>query len=333
MNIEVIRAGWLTTIQDAGRKGLMCDGITRGGALDGFAWRVANLLVGNAETCAAFEITLGGFVVKFDDDSLIAIGGGDLEAKIGDKHVPRWRRIYIKRESVLSFGRAQLGARAYLAVGGGLSVEKIFGSRSAMLQIESDDLPLRPVRAGDVIKTDAMNACLREACSSEIVSSGKGIRAAKWSISSTLFPAYSEYSTVRVIRGGEYQNFTPASRASLTTESFRVCSNSNRTGYRLEGAPLKLNAPREMLSEVVMPGTIQIPPDGAPIILLADCQTHGGYPRIAHVATVDLPVIAQTKSGASVRFIEISLAEAQRLNFQRERDLSLLKHAISFRSD
>lgn len=325
MNIEVLRGGWLTTIQDAGRKGLMREGITRGGALDEFALRVANLLVGNAETCAAFEITLGGFIVRFDDAALIAVCGADFDAKIGDANVARWRRIYINRGSVLSFGRTRTGARAYLAIGGGLNVEQVFGSRSAMLQIESDELPLRAVRDGDVIKTDA--------CLCEFVSNKDEIQTAKWSISPSLFPAYGEHPTVRVTRGREYQDFTPASLMKLTTESFRVGSNSNRTGYRLVGSPLKITSTREMLSEVVLPGTIQVPPDGAPIILLADCQTHGGYPRIAHVAQVDLPVIAQTRPGASVRFKEISLTQAQSLSLQREQDLALLKHSISFKPD
>ncbi len=316
----------------------MRDGITRGGALDDLALRVANLLVGNTETCAAFEITLGGFVVKFDDNALIAVGGADLEAKIGVDNVPCWRSMYVKGGSILRFGRAQTGARAYLAIAGGLNVERVCGSRSSMLQIESEDLPLRPVRAGDVIKIDEADACVRDGSSQDVFrrefgSDRKGFCASKRSISPTLFPAYGENPTVRVIRGREYQDFTPASIKNLTTESFRVSSNSNRTGYRLVGVPLKLNAPREMLSEVVMPGTIQVPPDGAPIILLADCQTHGGYPRIAHVAAVDLPVIAQTRPGANVRFTEITLHEAQSLYLQRERDLTLLNHALSFKRD
>lgn len=209
------------------------------------------------------------------------------------------------------------------------------------MQIESDDLPLRSVRGGDIVRGGALTNCNQRFAES-LMKDGKGaidkksarhesIFFARWSVSQTLFPAYTEHPALRVIRGREYADFTPSSRKVLLSKTFRVGSNSNRTGYRLEGATLHLTNPCEMLSEVVVPGTIQVPADGAPIVLLADCQTHGGYPRIAHVAEVDLPVIAQTRPGAHVRFTEITMEEAQSLHRQRERDLVLLKCALAER--
>lgn len=330
MSIHVGGAGLQTTIQDLGRPAHQREGIPAGGAMDRLAHRVANLLVGNDEHAATLEAALMGPTLTFDEETLIAVAGGDLEPSVAGQAIPHWRPVRVAAGATLRFGRAGRGCRAYIAVGGGIAARPVFGSRSTYLRASFGGFDGRALRAGDVLATETPGALAARILSTLRADGDKPV-AATWGASPTLRPRYSSEPTIRLIEGAHTNELAPASRAALVEQRFRVSASSDRMGYRLEGPTLSLAAPREMLSEGVAFGTMQLPPGGAPIVLMADRQTTGGYPRIGEVASVDLPLVAQLKPGDQARFRFISLADAQRLYLALEQDLTQAKLAIALR--
>lgn len=330
MSIRIVRPGLLTTVQDLGRPGYQKDGVTVGGALDAFALRVANLLVGNAESAAGLELTLLGPTVCFEADALLAIGGGRLGPAIDGERIPEWRAIRAQAGATLSFEGAASGCRAYLAVAGGFSVPPVLGSRSTYLRARIGGVAGRALREGDRLALGEPSPLARRIAAG-LEGGGASVAVARWTVSAELLPEYRPDPIVRVMRGTHFDRLTPGSREALFTGSFRVLPESDRMGYRLEGPALALAAPLELVSEAVAAGTLQLPPDGQPIALLADRQTTGGYPRIGQIASVELPLVAQTRPGDAIRFREISLREAQSLYLARERGIEQLRRAIRLR--
>ncbi|GAB7387938.1 5-oxoprolinase subunit PxpC [Bacillaceae bacterium] len=332
MALKIIRPGLHSSIQDLGRYGYQKYGVGTSGAMDSFALRTANLLVGNEEGEAAIEMTLIGPAVRWEADALMAITGGDLSPTIDGHPVPLWRPVYVKKGSVLRFGACRSGCRAYLAVAGGFALPEEMGSRSTYLRAGIGGYRGRALREGDVLPwgtptpqgLSLMRRLARAALSLPF-------SATDWYVSCELLPGYAENPMIRVMRGNQFDCFTAESRNDFFRHPFQVTPQSDRMGYRLRGPSLQLSDPLEMVSEAVANGTIQVPPDGNPIILLADRQTTGGYPKIAQVATVDLPVIAQVKPGEKIRFQEISLQEAEELHWAREKDMEWLKQGIAFK--
>jgi antagonist of KipI len=325
----VLRPGLLTTVQDGGRPGLQRHGVVVGGALDDFALRVANLLVGNAARAAGLEITLLGPALRLAADHLLALGGADLTAMLDGEPVPPWRAFAAAAGSTLSFRGPVSGARAYLAVAGGVDVPPVLGGRGTDLRAGFGGLDGRPLRAGDTVPAGTA-ATAAAALRAALLRGGR--RVAAWGAGPGLLPRYAAEPVVRVLPGPEHDLFTAASRAALVEASFEVRPQSDRMGYRLGGPRLELADPLELVSSPVTAGTVQVPAGGQPIVLLADRQTTGGYPRIAHVVTVDLPLLAQAPPGAAVRFRAIGLAEAQRLWLERERDLRTFAEAVRLRT-
>ena len=303
MEIKVIRAGMLTTVQDLGRRGHLSDGVPNGGAADPFALRVANLLVGNAEGAAGLEITLTGPELEFSEAAWVAVGGARFAG------VPAWRPMRVPAGGRLKFGRRTQGCRAYLAVGGGLEAETFLGSRGTCLAAAAGGFQGRALRDGDLLRS----------APSALEPTGH------WSIDERLLPAYAANATVRVMPGQRAADFGGA----LFTARFAVNPHSDRMGIRLEGRPLGRRSGLELLSSAVAPGTIQVPPDGNPIVLLADAQTLGGYPCVAHAAGVDLPLLAQLSPGDSVLFVPCTLAEAHALAAAQEHGLALLRQGLA----
>jgi antagonist of KipI len=307
--------------------------------MDPLALRVANLLVGNKEGEAALEATLAGPELEFRQDTLIAICGGDLRPTIGGVPVPAWRPVSIAKGSVLSFGNAVAGCRAYLAVAGGFKVPRILGGRGAYLQAGIGGLGGRALQAGDALKTrrrrgrgnaPTLLAVRPKSSLNSTRERHAPFLAASWFAGANLAP-YSERPTVRVVRGSEFARLRPQSQEQLFAAEFQVTPQSDRMGYRLAGPRLDFAAPCELLSEAVAAGTIQVPPDGQPIVLMADCATTGGYAKVAHVATVDLPVMAQARPGTKIRFRLISIEEAQSLYRAREAAIGKLKVGLKLR--
>jgi antagonist of KipI len=301
--------------------------------MDPLALRVANLLVGNEPTEAGLELTLLGPSLRFTSDALIAICGGDLLPRVGESSVPAWRPIWIPSGSELHFGAAVAGCRAYLAVAGGLEIPLVLGSRGTYFRAGFGGLDGRPLRAGDYLAT--------RPASPLVVQRGLTLarQAAKRSIAATTWWAkpsaavVPDTPTIRVSPGRQFHDFSDDERQTFLSSEFSVTPDSDRMGYRLQGPAVRTKPARELISEAVTVGTVQVPPNGQPVILMADSPVTGGYPKIAQVASVDLTILAQLRPGSKLRFELIPTVEAWNLYRQREAELIKLNCAIAMRWD
>jgi len=296
--IEVIKPGALSTFQDLGRVGYQQLGVPANGVMDERAHRLANALVGNTQDTATLEITLMGPTLRFDAATAVAVCGADLDASIDGTPLPTAQACVVPAGATLSFGKRKSGLRAYLAVAGGFALDPVMDSHSTFVRGGYGGMQGKPLRKADVIGLRAPRAAPPEVLPQARFAAG--------------IMAVPE-APLRVVRGREWDAFSATAQAAFTSAAFRIGAQSDRMGYRLEGPALALSSPREMWSEAVAFGTIQVPPDGQPIVLMADRQTTGGYPKIAHVCAVDLPRLAQRMPGESVRFTVVELEEAQRL--------------------
>lgn len=333
MSLRILRPGLLTTVQDAGRSGHRRAGVALSGPVDARSLRVANLLVGNAPGVAALEITLLGPTVRFCTDHLLALCGADLSAMLNGQPLPLNRVVAVRAGTELTFGRPRAGCRAYLAVAGGLAVPMVLGSRATYLSAGIGGLAGRALRADDVLPVaEPAPAAVRLrqqllAHSPEL----PGV-SASWFADPSLTPRPEAAPVLRAVRGPEYGQFMAASQQAFWAEEFQVTPASNRMGSRLAGPALFRSAEApELLSAAVTFGTVQVPPGGQPIVLLADHQTTGGYPRIALAAAIDWPRLAQVPPGGTLRFQEISLSEAQQLYLAQEDKLRQLERAVALR--
>jgi antagonist of KipI len=318
MNAVVTRAGFLTSVQDPGRTGFRQFGVSTSGALDSFALRVANLLVGNDEGAAGLEITLGGLQLRFEDERIVAWCGGEFDVQIGSRALPAGHVAYLQSGDELKFGRAQFGCRCWLAISGGIDVPVVLGSRSTDLRANFGGLEGRTLRDGDVLPL-----------LTQPESSPPATGISSWTAPHDWVSPASRHPNLRFVRGVDWSRFDDVTIQRFTIHEFNVSSDSDRMGARLDGPELKRKDETDLISEAVAPGTIQVPPSGKPILLLGDCQTIGGYPKIAHVITVDLGVAAQLRAGDGVRFCEVSLQDAHRLLVERERDLERFRIGLS----
>lgn len=327
--MRIVTGGLQTTVQDLGRPASQRQGVPAGGAMDRIALRAANVLVGNEEGAAGLETTLIGPTFSFDHATLVAITGAEFGATVDHQPLPAWHPAVVQAGATIRFGPPARGCRAYVAVAGGVDVPVVFGSRSTYLRAEFGGFDGRALRAGDVLTLGTPSAQ-----SHRIAASLQGpgpVSAARWSIGPTVRPGYMADTVVHLIPGAHTGALSEQSRDALFSTRFRISASSDRMGYRLDGTPLSLTRPIELLSEAVAFGTVQLPPGGAPIILMADRQTTGGYPRIGEVASVDLPLVAQLKPGDHIRFRPISLQDAQRQYLAREQDFAQARLAIALR--
>jgi antagonist of KipI len=311
MNVRVVLGGPSTTVQDLGRRGMQHDGVPESGAMDTMAARIANLLVGNDENAALLESTLAGPALLFSNAAVVALGGGDFGAMLDGVPVAPWHAFPVSPGATLALGNARSGCRAYIAIAGGIDVPVVLGSRSTCTLARFGGFEGRHLRAGDSLRVNDIPL--------------PNVRRA---LAASLRPVHA--TTVRLIAGEQQALLDEDSRNALFGDALRVSPRSDRMGYRLSGATLQLRTPIELLSAGVTSGTLQLPPGGEPILLMADHQTTGGYPVLGHVASVDLGAVAQLRPGDSIRFIEISLDDAQRLYLERERSLDALRRALSY---
>jgi antagonist of KipI len=309
MEVTILKPGWFTSVQDLGRTGQRSSGVPLSGAMDPVALRIANLLVGNPATSAALEVTLGGAEFSFPEGAVVAVCG----AQYAD--VPAWRPFALAPGEVLKLGDCTRGYRGYVAVRGGLDVPPALGSRSTYLRGGWGGWEGRKLEAGDRLPLGAARA----------LTAAVPALTASWS----LLPSYSSEPILRVIEGAQASWYG----AALGAATYRVLPQSDRMGLRLSGPKLTAKGGKELLSSGVVPGTVQVPPDGQPIVLGADAQTIGGYPRAAQVVAVDLPVVAQLRPGDTLKFRPITLAEAQWLLLQHEQHLALLSGGLKVRWD
>ena len=309
MSIQVIRAGLLSTVQDRGRYGLQHLGIVPCGAMDNVAHAMANVLVGNDESCATLECTILGPELAFEEDALIAIYGGAFQDR--RQPLPLNRPILVKAGTTLALGSVVRGSRCYLAIAGGFAVDEVLGSRSTYLPAAFGGLQGRALEVGDRLATiDGLARISRErfAKQTNAVTVGN-VRSVRWSAPELTVPR-NDPVEVRAMEGRHHAQFRADSSDAFFSKPWRISPQSNRMAYRLDGPRLRRTRSAEVLSEPTCLGTVQVPNDGMPIVLMADHQTTGGYPKIAEVASVDMPSLAQLSPGASVRFVKCSVEAA-----------------------
>jgi antagonist of KipI len=280
--------------------------------------RVANLLVGNEESAAGLEITLGGLQLRFADKRTIAWCGGEFDVRVGSTSLPAGHAALINAGEELKFNHPKIGCRGWLAISGGIDVPTVLGSRSTDLRAGFGGFEGRALRDGDAIRLGARPGSPIPATT---ISS--------WSAPEPWSQTASPNPLLQVVRGSDWVRFNASTLQRFMSEAFAVSADSDRMGVRLDGPELRRDNDVDLISEAVAPGTIQVPSNGKPILLLGDCQTIGGYPKIAHVITVDLSVTAQLRAGDHVRFSEVSLIDAHRLLLQRERELDRFRIGLS----
>jgi antagonist of KipI len=295
--IQVIEPGFLTTVQDAGRFGWARFGVPPSGPMDGRAFRAANALVGNPARAAGLEITLAGPVLQADRELLIAVCGAEFELWVGGLRVPTWHAVYVRPGGEIRFGDCLRGARAYLTVAGGVDVPTCLDSRSTCLAGHFGGLEGRALRRGDRVPLGAPQPDL-------------AIRAGQaWPRAAR--PIYAPNPVLRVVLGPQDDHFAPEGLAAFLASEYELTPSCDRMGFRLSGAPIARRDSAELVSDGVVMGSVQIPGDGQPIVMMADHQTTGGYPKIATVIRADLPLLAQCRPGDRVRFRAVGIAEAQ----------------------
>ncbi|MET3395158.1 biotin-dependent carboxylase-like uncharacterized protein [Variovorax sp. 1140] len=323
--IVIRKPGVLASVQDLGRHGHRQLGICPGGALDVLALTLANRLVGNADRAAGLELTMGGCELQFEADTRIAFTGDDFGATLDG--VPLWpcwsvpvaAGQTLRLAGANASGARKSGVRSWLAVAGGIDVPPVLGSRSTDLKAGFGGLQGRALRKGDRLPTgvSALDAAQRER-------RPFGIRGPDWG------PAEDDGAiALRVLPGPEFELFTLAAREQLWGERWRITPQSNRMGNRLEGAELKRKRSGDMLSSGVIPGTIQVPPSGQPIILMGDAQTTGGYPRIGVVIRADLWKLAQAPLNGRLRLVQVDQPQALAAWADQQRYLSQVAQGLA----
>ena len=304
--MRIHKPGVLASVQDLGRHGHRQLGICPGGALDVLALTLANRLVGNADGAAGVELTMGGCELRFETDTRIALAGDDFSAQLDG--VPLWpcwstpvaAGQTLKLAGANAAGAKKVGLRSWLAVAGGIDVPLVLGSRSTDLKAGFGGLDGRALRKGDRLalgpsRLDAAQRARRPF----------GLRVPDWGADET-----DGAIALRVLPGPEFEQFTLAARELLWGERWRITPQSNRMGSRLAGAELKRKRGGDMLSSGVIPGTVQVPPSGQPIILMGDAQTTGGYPRIGVVIRADLWKLAQAPLNGGLRLVQVDMAQS-----------------------
>ena len=319
MSIRVLRPGLLSTLQDRGRHGLQHVGLCPGGAMDPVALALANALVGNPRDEAALEITVIGPELEFEEPTLVAVCGAEFKGSF-----PHNRPVLAPAGSRYNVGRAVRGARAYLAVAGGFAVEPVLGSRSTFLPGRFGGFQGRALRHGDVLPLRDPSSCTRFA-------SLKKTRNAsvRWSAPPLTLPD-REPVLLHVVEGQHFGSFEPAAQRAFFDAVWRISPDSNRMGFRLGGPALARAESDEVLSGPTCLGTVQVPANGVPIVLMADHQTTGGYPRIAEVVSADVPRLAQLAPGGTVHFARCDLGMAAELRHHLNERLAAALRGIAW---
>ncbi len=301
--IEVLTTGALTTVQDLGRHGALRWGVGTAGAMDGVALAAGNMLLGNPADCAGIEVQVFPFRVRFQQDCDFALTGADGQAQLDGVPVLPWCAHRARAGQELQVGLPRPGlhrtSRAYLCLPGGLDVPAVLGSRSTQMRGAFGGLDGRPLRKGDILGVAApVPARLRV---------GTGLVPPEVALPLRV----DGCRAVRVLPAAEYAHYTPASQAAFWGNPWKLTPQSDRYGYRLAGEqPLQPKAPLEMRSHGIVPGVIQVPPDGQPIVQMRDAQPTGGYPKFGAVIEADLWRLGQAPIGERIRFIEVTWQEA-----------------------
>lgn len=299
--IEILAAGALTTIQDRGRQGCLRWGVGTAGAMDGLALAAGNILLGNDEGCAAVEVQIFPFKVRFGADCAFALTGADCDARLDGAPLLPWFAHHARAGQELQLGTPRPGpartSRAYLCLRGGVDVPEVLHSRSTQLRGAFGGMQGRPLQRGDVLRPAAAET-------SAVSALGLVPPAFALPLMQGGCPA------VRVLPAAEYECYTSHSREAFWQQEWMITPQSDRYGYRLAGEALQATSPLEMRSHGIVPGVIQVPPDGQPIVQMRDAQPTGGYPKIGTVIEADLWRLGQAPIGSRIRFVQTSWDEA-----------------------
>ncbi|WP_075180710.1 5-oxoprolinase subunit PxpC [Pantoea sp. 1.19] len=305
--LTILRAGMLSTLQDGGRTGWRQLGIGLSGALDLPALQTANLLVSNPAAAPALEITLGQFSARFERDGWLALTGAGCDARLDGRTVWTGWRVPFRAGQILEMKKPLRGMRSYLAVDGGFEVPEVLGSRSTDTNAGFGGFYGRRLQEGDMLPLGTPAHRLQTVA---------GVRQLLWG------------NRIRALPGPEYHEFSAESQEAFWRTPWQLGAQSNRMGYRLQGRKLHRPNGRELLSHGVFPGVIQVPPGGQPIVLMADAQTTGGYPRIACVIEADRYHLAQVRLGDPIHFVHCTLEEAQLAKQQQQRALDQIQWGL-----
>lgn len=309
--IEVKKPGLSTSIQDRGRIGYQQFGMVVAGAMDPFALEVGNILVGNKRDTAGIEIALMGPRLKFLQDTVIAICGANLSPMIDGNSIGTWKSYRISKGQTLTFGKPLDGTYAYLTVSGGIDTPEVMGSRSTYVKGGIGGLNGGYLKKGDMLPVGE-----------------PAFETAGRSLPPSLIPNYNKPRPVRMIPGPDDNAFTQAGLNRFLTSTYQVTTQTDRMGARLKGSPIEHVKGADIISDAIFPGTIQVPANGQPIILLADRQPTGGYTRIGTVITEDIARVAQKQPGEELTFEVVSLTLAQGLYQRRANLLKVLNKVV-----
>ena len=291
-SLKIIRSGMLTTVQDLGRWGHQSRGVPVAGPMDPYSHRLANRLVANDDSAAAIEITLLGPEIEAVGDVLCAVAGAEFEISVDGRSIPCGRAFTLKHGATLRFGRRVAGARATLAVRGGVDVRPLLGSRATSIVSRMGPFGGRALSAGDVLPIGLSKSRIDRITEAAPL------------------PLPHGEARLRVIPGPQDHMFTADAISTLLSARFTVTTRSNRMGYTLEGPALLHTSSADILSDATPLGSIQVPRSGQPILLMADRQTTGGYPKIATVISADASIAGQLAPGDWIRFAPCTRAEA-----------------------
>lgn len=297
MGIKVENGGILTTVQDEGRYGYQAYGVSTSGAMDGHSFHIANLLVGNDKSEAVLETTLMGPVLEFTEDNVIAITGADMDPKLDGTSIPSYTAVAVRAGQKLSFGMARNGFRGYIAFAGGLDIPEVMGSKSTLLRNHLGGLDGRKLEKGDEIDFVAARAVLPDMD--------------KRRVPREIYP--DKEVVLRVVLGPQDDEFTEKGIKDFFWYKGVITQESDRMGCRIDRDPIEMRGDGNINTDGISLGSIQVPGNGKPIIMLSDRQSTGGYPKIGTVISVDIAKIAQSRPGQNVRFINVSLKLAQEL--------------------
>lgn len=327
MAVEVIHPGIFTTIQDTGRFGMQKYGVVVSGAQDLFSLQVANLLVGNVLNEAVIEIAMYGSSYLFTEDHMIAITGADLQPTIDGEPVPLWRPVYIRKNSKLVFHSAVKGSYAYLAVAGGFEISPQYGSKSTYIRAGIGGVEGRRLQKQDKLERGSLTR--KQYHMMEQLSRSDDFP--KWFVKYNPVLPFEKSTELFVLPGSEIDYFTKDSIDQFTHHEYMLSSRADRMGYAFQGKVLERANTKELLSEAVTFGTVQVPVDGQPIILMADRQTTGGYPKLAQVISAHLPRLAQLQPKQYARFRFVTIEQAEREYIAMYRFVYNLKRSIELR--
>lgn len=322
MSIIIIKPGFQTTIQDLGRIGFKRSGVPESGCMDRFSARIANILCGNNEHDAVLEMVLHGVELLTLESLLVVFSGGGAQPTINNQPIPLNRPVYIPAYSTILTLPASNGMRLYMAIAGGFNKPILMNSRSTYHPAGAGT----QLNAGNVLEAGIASYLSTSICKN-ILKHKNSLGISKWGLSSNYFSYQPD--SIKITKGIEWEKFTQEAYHDFLDESFLILPQSNRMGYRLNGKPLMIVKKFEMISTAVVRGTIQVTPDGNPLILMADAQTTGGYPRIGQVIETNIGILAQKRPGEYIFFELVSPESALNNLVAQEQKIKLIAHAVS----